>query len=264
MLAAEQFDHGDRRAPTTARPEVPIFAGAQLYFQPQVSSDGRVLAGVECLLRHVDAAGLVSGPQKILERIEDDAQADAIDWWVIRQACVDGLRWRNLTIAINVSARQFQTGRFAPDLLALIGEIGNAQGQIELELLESGIIENFDRAVETMNALRASGIRIALDDFGTGYSSLSYLQKLPIDKLKLDKSLIEGTGEMKAAAIVHAVTALSRALGLKVVAEGVETEAQQQFLRVAGCHLLQGYLFSPAVPADRIDAFIKTGWPANR
>ncbi len=114
-----------------------------------------------------------------------------------------------------------------------------------------------------MNVLRQSGIGIALDDFGTGYSSLAYLQKLPIDKLKLDKSLIDGTGELKAAAIVQAVTALSRALGMKVVAEGVETQAQQQFLRVAGCHFLQGYLFSPAVPADQIDAFIRDGWPAG-
>jgi EAL domain-containing protein (putative c-di-GMP-specific phosphodiesterase class I) len=215
-------------------------------------------------LRSVDSGGHVSGPHAILERIDDDAQADAIDWWVIRQACTDGLRWPKLTVAINVSARQFQSPDFALQLLSLIGDIGNVPSQLELELLESGIIENFERAIETMNILRQSGIGIALDDFGTGYSSLAYLQKLPIDKLKLDKSLIDGTGELKAAAIVQAVTALSRALGLKVVAEGVETQAQQQFLRVAGCHLLQGYLFSPAVSAGEIDAFIRDGWPASR
>jgi EAL domain-containing protein (putative c-di-GMP-specific phosphodiesterase class I) len=241
-----------------------LLSSAHLYYQPQVTSDGKTLVGVECLLRSVDAEGRVSGPQAILGSIEGDVQADAVDWWVIRQACTDGLRWPKLTIAINISARQFQSPDFAGQFLALLAEVGVPVGQIELELLENGIIENFERAIATMNVLRLSGIRIALDDFGTGYSSLAYLQKLPIDKLKLDKSLIDGTGELKAAAIVQAVTALSRALGLKVVAEGVETVAQQQFLRVAGCHLLQGYLFSPAVPATEIDAFIRDGWPASR
>lgn len=241
-----------------------ILTGARLYYQPQVSSDAKTLVGVECLLRSVDTTGRVSGPHVILESIRDDAQADAVDWWVIRQACLDGLRWPKLTISINVSARQFQSPDFASQFLSLISDCGNAPTQIELELLENGIIENFEHAIETMNVLRQSGTRIALDDFGTGYSSLAYLQKLPIDKLKLDKSLIDGTGELKAAAIVQAVTALSRALGLKVVAEGVETQAQQQFLRVAGCHFLQGYLFSPAVSADQIDTFIRDGWPASR
>lgn len=206
----------------------------------------------------------MQGPGAILERVVDDATADALDWWVIRQACTDAQRWPSLSVAINISARQFQAPDFAAKLLALLGELDTKPTQIELELLESGIIEHFERAIETMDILRRSGIRIALDDFGTGYSSLAYLQKLPIDKLKLDKSLVDGTGELKSAAIVQAVSALSRALGLKVVAEGVETQAQQQFLRIAGCHLLQGYLFSPAVPADRIDTFLREGWPANR
>lgn len=247
--------------PTT---EGPILATAQLFYQPQVSSDGKTFAGVECLLRSVEADGAVRGPGAILDQVVDDATADTLDWWVIRQACRDGLRWPQLTVAVNISARQFQAPDFAARLLAVIAESGNAPAQIELELLESGIIENFERAIETMDVLRRAGIRIALDDFGTGYSSLAYLQKLPIDKLKLDKSLVDGTGEMKAAAIVQAVTALSRALGLKVVAEGVETQAQQQFLRIAGCHLLQGYLFSPAVPATQIDVFLREGWPASR
>lgn len=248
----------------TQRLDHAILTGARLYYQPQVSSDGKSFVGVECLLRSVDDDGRVSGPRTILDDIDDDQQADAVDWWVIRQACTDALRWPKLTVSINISARQFQSPDFARQMLALVGEIGNAPAQIELELLEGGIIENFERAIETMTILRQSGIRIALDDFGTGYSSLAYLQKLPIDKLKLDKSLIDGTGELKAAAIVQAVTALSRALGMKVVAEGVETQVQQQFLRVAGCHFLQGYLFSRAVPADEIDALIRDGWPANR
>ena len=251
-----------RRIGVGSTSEDDILDSARLYYQPQVSSDGKTFVGVESLLRSVTADGSVAGPGGILDKVVDDATADALDWWVIRQACTDGLRWPQLTIAVNISARQFQAPDFAARLLAVIAELGSAPAQIELELLESGIIENFERAIETMEVLRRAGIRIALDDFGTGYSSLAYLQKLPIDKLKLDKSLVDGTGELKAAAIVQAVTALSRALGLKVVAEGVETRAQQQFLRIAGCHLLQGYLFSPAVPAERIDQFLREGWPA--
>jgi EAL domain-containing protein (putative c-di-GMP-specific phosphodiesterase class I) len=255
-----------RRSPVDSvpTPEDTILNSAQLFYQPQVSSDGKAFVGVECLLRSVGSDGAVRGPGSILDKVVDDATADALDWWVIRQACTDSLRWPQLSVAINISARQFQAPDFAAKLLALLAELGTAPARIELELLESGIIENFERAIGTMDVLRRAGIRIALDDFGTGYSSLAYLQKLPIDKLKLDKSLVDGTGELKAAAIVQAVTALSRALGLKVVAEGVETQAQQQFLRIAGCHLLQGYLFSPAVPADRIDAFLREGWPASR
>ncbi|WP_376987785.1 EAL domain-containing protein [Bosea sp. R86505] len=254
----------DRASGRQDHAEDAIITSARLYYQPQVSADGKALVGLECLLRAVAPDGSVSGPGAILDHLADEAQADALDWWVIRQALLDALRWPQLSVAINISARQFQAPDFAGRLLAVIAEIGNAPAQVELELLESGIIENFESAIETMDILRRSGIRIALDDFGTGYSSLAYLQKLPIDKLKLDKSMIDGTGELKAAAIVQAVTALSRALGLKVVAEGVETAAQQQFLRVAGCHLLQGYLFSPAVAADQIDAFVRGGWPAVR
>jgi EAL domain-containing protein (putative c-di-GMP-specific phosphodiesterase class I) len=164
-------------------------SSARLYYQPQVTSDGKTLVGIECLLRSIDAEGRVSGPQFILGSVENDTQADALDWWVIRQASRDVLRWPTLTVSINVSARQFQSRDFAAKLFGILKEAGTAPPQIELELLESGIIENFERAIETMEVLRRAGIRIALDDFGTGYSSLAYLQKLPIDKLKLDKSL---------------------------------------------------------------------------
>lgn len=165
------------------------------------------------------------------------------------------------SVAVNIGARQFQHTDFSARLIALIAEVGVAPKQIELELLEGTIIEDFGRASATMEALRADGVRIALDDFGTGYSSLSYLQKLPLDKLKLDKSMVEGVNNLKAAAIVQAVTALSRALGLKVVAEGVETKEQQRFLRISGCHYLQGYLFSPAIGPDLVDEPLRQRWP---
>ena len=232
-----------------------------LFYQPQVTSDGGRFVGVEALMRSRSADGTITGPQPILARITTPEQADALDWHVLRLACSDARRWPDLTVSINIEARQFQRPDFPERMTALIAEIGVDPRQIELELLEGSIMEDFGRASTAMEILRAQGLRIALDDFGTGYSSLSYLQKLPLDKLKLDRSMVESVGDLKAAAIVHAVTALSRALGLKVVAEGVETRDQQKFLRIAGCHYLQGYLFSPAVSAETIDRLLAERWP---
>ncbi len=186
-----------------------------LFYQPQVTADGGRFVGLEALLRARRADGSVTGPQDMLAAIATPEEADALDWRILRQACSDARRWPDLSVAINISARQFQHPDFPVRMIALIAEVGVAPTQIELELLEGTIIEDFGRASAAMEALRAHGVRIALDDFGTGYSSLSYLQKLPLDKLKLDKSMVEGVGNLKAAAIVQAVTALSRALGLR-------------------------------------------------
>ncbi len=232
-----------------------------LFYQPQVTADGGRFVGVEALLRARGRDGSIMGPQQILARADTPAAADALDWRIMRQACRDALRWPDLSVSINVAARQFQRPDFTDRMTALVSEVGVSPKQIELELLEDSIIDNFARASATMDALRENGLRIALDDFGTGYSSLSYLQKLPIDKLKLDKSMVDGVGGLKAAAIVQAVTALSRALGLKVVAEGVETSEQQRFLRIAGCHFLQGYLFSPAIGVEAVDELLRQRWP---
>lgn len=232
-----------------------------LFYQPQVTADGGRFVGLEALLRARRPDGSVTGPQDMLAAIATPEEADALDWRILRQACSDARRWPDLSVAINIGARQFQHPDFSARMIALIAEVGVAPTQIELELLEGTIIEDFGRASAAMEALRAHGVRIALDDFGTGYSSLSYLQKLPLDKLKLDKSMVEGVGNLKAAAIVQAVTALSRALGLKVVAEGVETREQQRFLRISGCHYLQGYLFSPAVSVEAVDELLRQRWP---
>jgi len=128
--------------------------------------------------------------------------------------------------------------------------------RLELEVVETAFFEDPASAEAQLKHLRSFGIGLALDDFGIGYSSLSYLRRMPFTKLKIDKSFIDDVTTMHSAAIVHAVIALGRALGLKVTAEGVETEEQQKFLRIAGCHHLQGYLFSKPVPAAEIDAML--------
>lgn len=236
---------------------------AQLYYQPQVTTDGRQFVGVEALLRMVHNDGSVSGPQAILDQVQDDADGAALDWWALETACRDAVKWDSLSVSINISARQFKQSCFADRVISALSRWNMDPKRVELEILENGIIDDFDSAIATMTNLRAVGVRIALDDFGTGYSSLSYLQRLPIDKLKIDKSLIDTVTEMRSAAIVQAITALSRALGIKVVAEGVETAQQKDFLRIAGCHLVQGYLFSPAVPPAQIVRMIAAGWPAS-
>ena len=153
---------------------------------------------------------------------------------------------------LNVSPLQFRE----PDVVNMVRTVADAAGmpldRIELEVTEGAYFDDVERAQVELKRLRALGVQIALDDFGTGYASLTYLRKLPFTKVKIDKSFVDDCQSVGAAAIIHAVVAMSRALGLKVTAEGVETEEQQRFLRAAGCHYLQGYLFSRPVPAHEI------------
>ena len=196
-----------------------------LFYQPQVTSDGGRFVGVEALMRSRSADGTITGPQPILARITTPEQADALDWHVLRLACSDARRWPDLTVSINIEARQFQRPDFPERMTALIAEIGVDPRQIELELLEGSIMEDFGRASTAMEILRAQGLRIALDDFGTGYSSLSYLHRMPLDVLKVDRSMVESVATSRRR-IVETIMALGRGLGLEVVAEGVETPEQ--------------------------------------
>ena len=230
-----------------------------LYYQPQMMADGSRLSSVEALIRLSHPLRGLIGAAEILERLDAPMESAALDWWVLRQACVDSKLWPQISVAINVTAGRFRDPEFATKLMALIAEVGADPRRIELEIVEGAYINDFDIAVANIQTLRAQGIRVAIDDFGTGYSSLSYLLKLPVDKLKIDKSFIDDIGQMRSAAIVHAVIALSRALGLKITAEGVETEEQHRFLKLAGCHFMQGWLFSKAVPAARITELLTTG-----
>ncbi len=229
-----------------------------LHYQPQISADGARIMSVEALLRPKKPAPGRRTPADILAKFSDPADAEALDWWVLRTGCTAALKWPALTVGINVGADRFRDPTFATRLIALVDEIAVDPRRIELEIVESSYIGDFDTAFANITQLRAHGLRIALDDFGTGFSSLTYLLKLPIDKVKIDKSFVDGVGSIQSAVIVQAVVALARALGLKVTAEGVETEAQYQFLRVAGCHLIQGWLFAKALPEDEITRLMET------
>jgi EAL domain-containing protein (putative c-di-GMP-specific phosphodiesterase class I) len=235
------------------------FEDLMLHYQPQIASDASRIIAVEALLRPKKPRSGWRTPADILARFSDPAEAEALDWWVLRTACIAALNWPTLTVGINVGADRFRDPTFAARLIELVDEIGVDPRRIELEIVESSYIGDFDAAFANITQLRTHGLRIALDDFGTGFSSLTYLLKLPIDKVKIDKSFVDGVGSIQSAVIVQAVVALARALGLKVTAEGVETEDQYRFLRVAGCHLIQGWLFAKAMPASEISRLVDAG-----
>ena len=227
-----------------------------LFYQPQLTADGTRIVAVEGLARwRHPTQGLVP-PNMFIPLAERIGLISAIGDWALRQACRDLARWPTLDVSVNVSPKQFENADFADHALAIVRSENADPRRIELEITENVLIDQPERGRAILAAARAHGFRIALDDFGTGYSSLSYLRHLALDRIKIDRSFVSEVNIPQGAAIVHAVAALGRALGLKVTAEGVETREQQIFLKAAGCHTLQGFYFSRPVPAEEIDALM--------
>jgi diguanylate cyclase (GGDEF)-like protein/PAS domain S-box-containing protein len=234
-----------------------------LRYQPQMSLDGRRVIGVEALLRwqHPEL-GAVS-PAEFIPIAESSGLITSIGEWVLRTATRQMRAWLDagmapLTLAVNVSAAQFKQHNL-PELVAgILDEAGVAPDQLELELTESVASDDPVAAVAVMDRLHARGVRMSIDDFGTGYSSLSYLKRFKVYKLKIDKSFIGGvTDSAEDQAIVTAIISLAGSLGMRTIAEGVETEAQARFLRERGCDELQGYWFSRPLSADKFQAFVE-------
>jgi EAL domain-containing protein (putative c-di-GMP-specific phosphodiesterase class I) len=172
--------------------------------------------------------------------------------WVLKEALKQLEAWPGQYVSVNFSPRQFRRQNFVGHLVKQVQHAGVETHRVQIEITETAIFDDADRAAETLYKLRQMGFRIALDDFGTGYSSLYNIRKFALDCLKIDKSFIDGMGrERESAAIVHSIIHLGRALGLGVIAEGVETDAQVQALRLAGASHLQGYFFSRPVGADQ-------------
>ena len=254
----------DAHARLEARMHEALEANAfRLFFQPQVNRRG-VVIGAEALLRWPLDGGVMVSPAEFIPLAEDTGHIVRLGSWVLRSACAQLARWqmnettRHLKIAVNVSARQFHQ----PDFVASVKDSVRAAGvdpcRLELELTESAILSDMDETIRRMNELRALGIRFALDDFGTGYSSLSYLKRLPLDQLKIDQSFVRDMAEDEGSeAIVLAILSLSHALGLEVVAEGVERPEQRDFLRHHGCDCFQGYLFGKPLPMEAWGDFLE-------
>lgn len=258
LLSRMKIDHAMRQA--LARRDF------RLHYQPQVDvKSGRVI-GAEALLRWRDEELGELSPARFIPVAEESGFIVPLGDWVLGEAVQQAAAWRRqgleLVVAINVSALQFQQAHFVEQVASAIATAGLPPHHLELELTESILIQDADEALLRLKALAALGVRLAIDDFGTGYSSLGYLKRFPIEKLKIDRSFVQGLpGDESDAGIVHAIVNLARALRLKVIAEGVETEAQRQFLLHAGCDEFQGYLYSPAVDATAFDELLRRAPP---
>jgi diguanylate cyclase (GGDEF)-like protein/PAS domain S-box-containing protein len=234
-----------------------------LHYQPQVVDDGR-LTGAEVLVRwQHPQRGMVS-PAEFIPLAEETRLILTLGSWVLENACAQLAVWAtkpemaHLTLAVNISARQFHQPDFVQQVLAILHETGADPNLLKLELTESLMVHNVQQIIEKMYALKAKGIGFSLDDFGTGYSSLAYLKRLPLDQLKIDQSFVRDVLiDPNDAAIAKTVVALANTLGLGVIAEGVETAAQRDFLAESGCHAYQGYFFSRPLSIEDFVAFAR-------
>lgn len=235
----------------------------KLYYQIQVKSNGQI-SGAEALIRWQHPNIGIISPTTFIPLAEDTGLILPIGHWVLETACLqlkawqDNISTRDLVIAVNVSAKQFQQPDFATQVLEVLTQTGADPTRLKLELTESLFVQNIETIIAKMNVLKAKGIRFSLDDFGTGFSSLSYLKRLPLDQLKIDQSFVRDIlSDPNDAAIVRTIIALGHSLGLAVIAEGVETEEQRNFLAVNGCQNYQGYLFSKPVPVSDFEKLLK-------
>ena len=239
-----QLDHAMRQALASGR--------FRLHYQPQVALRSGRIVGAEALLRWCDPGLGEVPPSRFVPVAEDSGFIVALGDWVLSQAVRQAAAWHarglDLPIAINVSALQFQQPQFVERVAGALAASRLPARLLELELTESILVRDADEALQRLRALARIGVHLAIDDFGTGYSSLAYLKRFPIGKLKIDRSFVQGLpGDDSDSAIVVAILQMAGALGLKVIAEGVETEAQRRFLLDSGCHEYQGYLHAPAL-----------------
>jgi len=239
-----------------------------LHYQPQVQRGGRV-TGAEVLLRWPHPGRGAVPPCAFIPLAEETGLIVPLGEHIMEQACRQLARWAGmpgmapLTMSVNVSPRQFQQDDFVAQVLGVLARTGAPAQRLKLELTETLLIENVDAVIAKMEALRAHGVGFALDDFGTGYSSLSYLKRLPLDQLKIDQGFVRDIlVDPNDAAIARMIIVLAESLGLEVMAEGVETPAQQQALQAQGCHAYQGFLYSHPLPAGEFEALAqRPGWP---
>jgi EAL domain-containing protein (putative c-di-GMP-specific phosphodiesterase class I) len=227
----------------------------ELYYQPQVEEER--LIGVECLIRWNHPSRGIMVPGEFISLAEETGLILPLGDWVLNAACAQIAAWsprkkmRDIPLAVNISARQFRQPDFVEHVRAFLYRSGANPHNLKLELTESMLLENIEEVITKMTDLKSNGLRFSLDDFGVGYSSLSYLKRLPLDQLKIDISFVRDIlSDASSGAIAQTVVSLSQVMGLSVIAEGVETEEQRDFLIRLGCRTFQGYLFGKPLPID--------------
>jgi diguanylate cyclase (GGDEF)-like protein len=230
----------------------------EVYYQPCVSLLDNTITGCEALLRWRHPSRGMVPPAEFIPVAEETGLINPLGEWVLVTACAEAATWPDdVRLAVNVSPIQFRSGTLALKVVAALAASGLAAGRLELEITEAVLIRDDEAALLMLHQLRELGVRIALDDFGTGYSSLSYLQRFPFDKIKIDRCFVRDVAESEgSASIVQAVVNIAAARDMTTTAEGVETNQQLEILRKFGCTEMQGYLFSPAIPAADIKSLL--------
>jgi len=234
----------------------------RLHYQPLIDAASGGIAGAEALMRWTSARLGVVGPARFIPVAEDTGMIFRLGDFALRTAIAQVRAWAQegrpaVPVSVNVSAWQFQRPEFVAEIEDALRDAGVAPGMLKIELTESTVMDDAQASVQKMSRLKQLGVRISLDDFGTGYSSLGYLRRLPIDEIKIDQSFVRDiVSDSYAATLCRAIVAMSQQLHFSVVAEGVESPAQAQLLRAAGCQLLQGFLYSKAIPAHDFGALL--------
>ncbi|AKJ27974.1 EAL domain-containing protein [Caldimonas brevitalea] len=232
-----------------------------LVYQPKLDLRKRSVTGVEALMRwQHPTLGPVS-PAQFIPLAEETGLIESLGRWALQTACRDAVMWRDagmpVQVSVNLSPRQLNLPHLATEVSQILADSGLEPGLLELEITESGVMQNPARAASLLQEVRALGVSLAIDDFGTGYSSLSYLQRFPLSTLKIDRSFIKDLpGDADAASLTSGIVGLAQRLRMKVVAEGVETVEQLGFLRAQGCDLIQGYYLSKPIPAEEMSGFL--------
>ncbi|MEO5660207.1 MAG: EAL domain-containing protein, partial [Polaromonas sp.] len=235
-----------------------------LHYQPQVGPDGQ-MTGAEALIRWLHPQRGMVLPNEFISHAEDSGLILLLGEWALVSACMQLALWAQraetemLSIAVNVSVRQFRHPEFVDMVMTIIHQAGICPHRLKLELTESLLASDIAVTIAKMGILKQAGVTLSIDDFGMGYSALSYLKHLPLDQLKIDRAFVKDVlTDPNDAAIVRTIVGLAQSLGLDVIAEGVETEAQREFLARHGCESYQGYLFCKALPIDELEAFMRS------
>jgi diguanylate cyclase (GGDEF)-like protein len=252
-----QEDHAERRFLLRELESAVLKQSFEVHYQPVVAAEGGAMIGVEALLRWTHPSRGAIAPAVFIPLAEESGLMIALGELVLRRALKDGARWPDLFVSVNLSPVQIRS-RGLVDLVAdAVAATGIAASRVVLEVTEGILIDDPEQTQTKLEALRALGVATALDDFGSGYSSLSYLQKFPFDRLKIDRAFVASLGTTgNSGAIIQSIVTLGHALGMKVLAEGIETNEQRVLLRLAGCDEMQGYLFAKPAPAEAIDKIL--------
>lgn len=254
-----------RRLELDLRESLATRSGLAVHYQPLIRASGDALAAMEALVRWQHPEFGLLEAEDFIAIAEESGLIIPLGDWVLEQACEKMARWPGVSLAVNLSPAQMRAEDCVRKVTDVLERTHFPAGRLELEVTEGAILDTDITIRDRVKALRAMGIRIVLDDFGTGYSSLAHLQRLDVDKVKIDKSFVHGLCEGgEAQAIVHAVTALARVLNIPVTAEGVETDEQSRALRAIGCDELQGFLFSRALSPEDTDRYLAERCGATR